>query len=92
MNNPEDLLQEWEALPDDAPSTEWQNRLLQRAEMVQNRRTKIKDARVQFMGLILIFVVFNIVFIAQVWQKQGHDTTTRQDGLAALSQQFFVKP
>jgi type II secretory pathway component PulL len=92
MNNPEDLLQEWASLPDDELSKDWQTQLMQRLKVAQQHRAKKRDVRLQFVGLVLIFVVFNGVFIAQIWQKQGHNRATRQEGLVALSRQFFVKP
>jgi hypothetical protein len=97
MKNPEDLLQKWANLPDKAPSEAWKNRLMQRAESLPRKREKPRNTQLQFLSLALVFVVFNTIAIAQFWQKKPEQRaeqraeSSREAGLVALSQNFFVK-
>jgi hypothetical protein len=92
MNKTEDLLSKWEALPNIEPSEEWQNRLIERAKTARQDKAQAANARTQFLMLFMGFVLFNVLFISQVWQKGQPDKMgARQEGLTALSNQFFVK-
>jgi hypothetical protein len=92
MNNTEDELRRWEEMPEYEPSEEWQNRLVERVKKARQDKAQAANGRTQFLLLFMGFVLFNGLFISQIWTKEQKESTTeRQAGLTALSNQFFVK-
>jgi hypothetical protein len=92
MNKTEDLLRQWEEIPEYEPSEAWQNTLMERAKTTRQDKAQATNGRTQFLMLFIGFVLFNMLFIAQIWIKgQNEHTSERQEGLATLSNQFFVK-
>jgi hypothetical protein len=93
MNNPADLLQKWESLPNIQPSESWQNQLLQRAQRNPPRKKEATSAGILFTTFVLGFVLLNAFFIRQTWQP--HDDkplNSREQAFMGLSQQFLSKP